>query len=84
MAMRKTNKSEGKIEVLRGRKAEVLNEHFAKTGKYTVSEFSDEEREHLDADLNQVDSDENPENTSTLYADQEAEDRANESKGGEE
>jgi hypothetical protein len=52
--MRKTNKSEGKIEVLRGPEAQVLNEHFAKTGKYAVSDFSDDERQALDTDLNEV------------------------------
>lgn len=56
--MRKTTKGEGKIEVLRGRQAEVLNEHFAKTGKYAVSDFSDDERELLDSELAASKSDE--------------------------
>jgi hypothetical protein len=68
--MRKTTRGEGKIEVLRGRSAEVLNEHFAKTGKYAVSDFSDQEREDLDADLTSVEADEN---TKTEYADKETE-----------
>lgn len=59
MAMKKTTQSEGKIEVLRGREAEVLNEQFAKTGKYAVSDFSDEERQELDEALNAVKAEEN-------------------------
>jgi hypothetical protein len=54
MAMKKTNKSEGKLEVLRGPEAEVLNQHFARTGKYAVSDFSDDERAALDESLNEV------------------------------
>ena len=49
--MRKTTKGEGKIKVLRGRSAEVLNEHFAKLGKYALSDFTEEEREALDQAL---------------------------------
>lgn len=54
MAMRKTTKGEGKLNVLRGEEAQVLNDHFAKTGKYAVSDFSDQEKEDLDASLNEV------------------------------
>lgn len=54
MAMRKTTQSEGKLEVLRGREAEVLNEKFAKTGKYAVSDFSPEERQELEDTLSEV------------------------------
>lgn len=54
MAMKKTSQGEGKIEVLRGEEAQVLNDHFAKTGKYAVSDFSEDEREALDADLSQT------------------------------
>jgi hypothetical protein len=57
--MKKTTQSEGKIEVLRGREAEVLNEQFAKTGKYAVSDFSDDERNELDQALNEVRAEEN-------------------------
>lgn len=51
MAMKKYTQSEGKLEVLRGREANVLNDHFSKTGKFAVSDFSDDEREALNADL---------------------------------
>lgn len=54
MAMKKTTKGEGKIEVLRGREAEVLNEHFAKTGKYAISDFNDDERDALDSELEET------------------------------
>ena len=54
MAIRKVADGEGKIEVLRGEEAQVLNEHQAKTGKYAVSDFSDEERKALESDLSKV------------------------------
>jgi len=57
--MKKTTKGEGKIEVLRGEEAQVLNDHFAKTGKYAVSDFNEEEREALDQSLNEVKAKEN-------------------------
>ena len=49
--MKKYTKGEGKLEVLRGAQANVLNQHFAKTGKYQVSDFTEEERKALDEDL---------------------------------
>jgi hypothetical protein len=52
--MRKTTKGEGKIEVLRGRASEVLNEHFAKTGKYAISDFNEEEKDALELELDEV------------------------------
>lgn len=61
MAMKKTTKGEGKLKVLRGDEAQVLNDHFAKTGKYAVSEFSSEEREELNSALDAVNNDATPE-----------------------
>jgi hypothetical protein len=78
--MRKTTKGEGKIEVLRGRSAEVLNEHFSKTGKYAVSDFSEQEREDLDADLNAVEAEEN---TEIEYADEKAKTDTEKATGGD-
>lgn len=49
--MKKYTQAEGELEVLRGLEAQALNDHFAKTGKRAVSDFSDEERKALDADL---------------------------------
>lgn len=51
MAMRKTTRGEGKLNVLVGREAQVLNDHFRKNAKYALSEFSDEEMEALQSDL---------------------------------
>lgn len=52
--MEKYTQSEGKLEVLRGRAAHVLNRHFKKTGKAAVSDFSDDERKEFDADLKEA------------------------------
>lgn len=52
--MRKYTQSEGKLEVLRGQEAQVLNDHFNKLGKRKVSDFSEEEIEALEAELNAV------------------------------
>lgn len=51
MPMKKYTQSEGKLEVLRGLEAQALNDHFAKTGKRAVSDFDEEERSALEADL---------------------------------
>jgi hypothetical protein len=51
--MRKYSDSEGKLEVLRGEEAVVVNEHLSKTGK-AVSDFDDSERQALHADLDRV------------------------------
>lgn len=50
MTMQKTGDAE-KLEVLAGKEAQVLNKHFAKLGKYQVSDFSKEEKDALSADL---------------------------------
>lgn len=55
--MRKYTQAE-KIEVLSGREAQVINEHFEKVGKYQVSAFSDEEKDSLLEDLNAVSAEE--------------------------
>lgn len=57
MAIKKTTKGEGKLEVLRGESAEVLNKHFAKTGKYALSEFSEDEMNEFRSELADVESD---------------------------
>lgn len=51
MSMRKYADGEGKLEVLRGREANALNAHMERLGKFSVSDFSDDEREALQADL---------------------------------
>jgi hypothetical protein len=51
MAMEKYNKAEGKLEVLAGHASHVLNDHFHRTGKYSVSEFNDEEKAAFESDL---------------------------------
>ena len=51
MTFQKFNSAEGKLEVLSGRAANVLNEHFRRTGKYVVSDFSADEKTALDSDL---------------------------------
>ena len=51
--MRKYSQGEGNLEVLRGEEAVVINKHLAKTGK-AVSDFSDDERTALHADLDAV------------------------------
>jgi hypothetical protein len=51
MAFKKYAESEGDLEVLRGKEAVVLNEHFSKTGKRAVSDFSAAERKALNKDL---------------------------------
>jgi hypothetical protein len=51
MAIKKYADAEGELEVLRGKEAQVINEHFSKTGKRTVSDFSEQEREDLNKDL---------------------------------
>lgn len=53
MAIKKYAQGEGNLEVLRGEEAVVVQSHLAKTGK-AVTEFSDEEREALREDLDQV------------------------------
>jgi hypothetical protein len=50
MAMRKYTDA-GKLEVVRGREATVLSKFMQRTGKYQVSEFSDEELEILEKEL---------------------------------
>ena len=52
MAMKKYTTPE-KAEVFSGKEATVVNKHLAKHGK-AVSDFSDEEREALYADLEAV------------------------------
>lgn len=59
--MKKTTKGEGKLQVLRGDEAQVLNDHFAKTGKYAVSEFSSEEKDELESALDAAKNDATPE-----------------------
>jgi hypothetical protein len=69
MTMKKYTKGEGKTEVLRGDEAVVLNEHFQRTGKRQLSEFSEDELSAFNADLDEVsepseeavDSDDQPE-----------------------
>lgn len=51
--MRKYSQGEGNLEVLRGEEAVVVNKHLAKTGK-AVSDFTDDERAALHADLDAV------------------------------
>lgn len=51
MPMQKYNKSEGKLDVLTGRQAHVLNSHFQRTGKTDLGAFSEDERKAFDADL---------------------------------
>lgn len=43
-----------KIDVLRGREASVLNEHMRKSGTYSVSDFSDDQKEELIKDLEEA------------------------------
>lgn len=40
-----------KLEVLRGEEAQVLNDHMTRTGKYAVSDFTEDEKESLAHDL---------------------------------
>lgn len=49
--MQKYNKAEGKLEVLVGRASHVLNDHFRRTGKYSLSKFTEKEREAFEEDL---------------------------------
>lgn len=53
MSMQKTGDAE-KIEVLKGEEAQVLNKHMSKLGKYKVSDFSKEEKEALQSELDSV------------------------------
>ncbi len=50
--MRKYGNPE-KLKLFRGEEARVLNEHLAKTGK-AVSDFSEEEKDALQTDLEAV------------------------------
>lgn len=50
MAMQKTGESES-FEVLGGLQADTLNDHLSKTGKRSVSDFSEDERKALETDL---------------------------------
>jgi hypothetical protein len=50
MAMQKKG-DEQKVEVLRGREANVLHSHMEHTGKTSLSRFSDSEMEELNRDL---------------------------------
>jgi hypothetical protein len=43
-----------KLEVLHGEEANVLNQHMRHVGKFQVSNFSDEEKEALQSDLQRV------------------------------
>lgn len=43
-----------KLDVLRGREAQVLDEHSKRLGKYRVSDFTDKQKEALLEDLNAV------------------------------
>lgn len=49
--MKKTTKGEGKLNVLRGPDAELLNQHFAKTGKYQLSDFSEDELDQFQSEM---------------------------------
>jgi hypothetical protein len=51
--MKKYSQGEGNLEVLRGEEAVVVNEHLSKTGK-AVSDFNENERQALHADLDRV------------------------------
>lgn len=52
MAMQKYTKGEGKVQVLfEGAEAQVIQEHRVKTGKASVSEFTNDELKALEADL---------------------------------
>jgi hypothetical protein len=51
--MKKYGTSES-LEVLHGQEAQVLNDHMTKTGKRKVSDFSDDERENLEKELQSV------------------------------
>ena len=51
MAIKKTSQGEGKLNVLRGSDAELLNDKFAKTGKYRLSDFSEEELEEFQSEM---------------------------------
>jgi hypothetical protein len=53
MAMQKFGDVE-KIEVLKGKEAQVLNQHMNKLGKYKVSDFSKEEKQALQQELESV------------------------------
>lgn len=53
MAMKKYTQSES-IEVLRGKEAQVLNDHFEKTGKASLSAFSAEEKKNVLSELNSI------------------------------
>lgn len=52
--MQKYNKSEGKIQVLTGRQANVLHSHFQRTGKTDIGNFTDEEKENFYSELEQA------------------------------
>lgn len=54
MAMRKYAEGEGKMEVLRGAEANVLHDHMERLRKFSVAEFSDEEKDALQRDLSEV------------------------------
>jgi hypothetical protein len=51
--MRKTGQPE-KLEVLRGREAQVLHEHQQRLGKYSLADFDGDEMKSLESELDQV------------------------------
>lgn len=54
MAIEKFTNAESKLEVLKGEAAQIINRHFHKTGKFAVSEFTDDEKSALEKDLSAV------------------------------
>lgn len=51
--MKKYAEAEGNLEVLRGREAQVMNDHLQRVGK-AVSDFDTEEKKALQVDLEQA------------------------------
>lgn len=51
--MKKTGDAE-KLEVLRGREAQVLHSHMQRTGRYSVADFTEDEMKLLKFELKQA------------------------------